>query len=447
MAQSLKHQAVTLTLANAYTRALGFLLRMCSARLMGAEAMGVMELASSAVMLAVTPVTAGIPTAMSRLTALPGSDGERTLRSGLSLVRRMSVALLPAALLLSPLAAWLLGDMRTLPAILASVPAIPLLGLCAVYSGWFCGRQDMRTPALNECAEQTVRCLLSLALLIWLAGRSVALTAALPGLAEIAAGLAVWYLFRRSAPDLRKAPPDPALRRQTLRLASPITAARLCQTVLRTLNAVLLPVCLRRSGLTQAAATAQFGLLNGMAMPLLMLPGVVTGAICTVAAPAVSRQEKQPRRLRRTMRQLLLSGAGVGLAASALLFLGAEFISARLYSEASLAPLLRLMAPCALLVSLQQVQFGLIAGLGLQRKALSATIVSACLTLAVTALLCPLPQVRLHGAAAASIVSAMLRVVWNQALLHRAAGRPGSACSSGVFRPRQSCGAQSNMVE
>ena len=66
---SLKKQALVLTLANAYTRALGFVLRLVSARLMGAEAVGVMEMSSSGVMLAITPVTAGIPTAMSRLPA------------------------------------------------------------------------------------------------------------------------------------------------------------------------------------------------------------------------------------------------------------------------------------------------------------------------------------------------------------------------------------------
>lgn len=417
---SLKKQALTLTLANAYTRALGFVLRLITARLMGTEALGVMELSSSAIMLAVTPVTAGVPTAMSRLTALPQADQPAVLKAGRSLVLRLSLLLIPAMLLLSPLMAWLLGDWRTLPSILTSTPLIALLGLCAVYSGWFCGRQDMRTPALNECAEQTVRCLLSVALLMALPGSSVAVTAALPGIAEIIAGVCVWLLFLRSAPRLPRSRPDPKLRRQLLRLCAPTTASRLCQTALRTLNAVLLPVCLRRSGLTQAAATAQFGLMNGMAMPLLMLPGIVTGAICTVAAPAVSRQEKQPLRLRRTMRSLLLSGAGVGGAAAMLLFLTADFISTRLYTEPALAPLLRLMAPSALLMALQQVQFGLITGLGLQRRAFTATLASSALTLLLTAALCPLPSLRLYGAAIASIASALLRTVWNQLLLHNA---------------------------
>jgi len=420
MAASLKKQALTLTLANAYTRALGFVLRLLSARLMGAEAMGVMELSSSGIMLAITPVTAGIPTAMSRLTAKPGADRKAVLQSGLSLVRRLSLMVIPALLVLSPGMAWLLGDWRTLPSILTSAPAVLLLGLCAVYSGWFYGLSDARTPALNECVEQTVRCLLCLALLLIWGKRSVALAAALPGLAEIAAGVAVWLLFRRAAPSLRGTPVSTDLRRQLLSLSAPTTASRLCQTGLRALNAVLLPVCLRRSGLTQSAATAQFGMLGGMVMPLMMLPGVVTGAICMVAAPAVSREEGNRIHLLHTMRRLLLSSASVGAAAMILLYLSAGFISRHLYHEPALEPLLRLMCPCALLMALQQVQFGLITGLGLQRKALTATVATSILSLLLTAVLCPQPALRLYGAALASLTASAARVCWNQFLLCRA---------------------------
>ncbi|MBQ7850914.1 MAG: oligosaccharide flippase family protein [Clostridia bacterium] len=415
---SMKKQALILTLANAYTRALGFALRLMTARLMGAEAMGVMELSASGIMLAITPVTAGIPTAMSRMTARPDADRAAVLNAGLSLVRRLSAILVPAVVLLAPAMAWLLGDWQTLPSLLTSAPAVLLLGLCAVYSGWFCGLQDMRTPALNECTEQTVRCLLCVALLLWLGGRSIALTAALPGIAEIAAGVAVWLLFRHSTPRLPRRRADPHLRTELLRLSAPITASRLCQTALRALNAVLLPVCLRRSGLSQAAATAQFGMLNGMVMPLLMLPGVITGAICTVAAPAVTRQEHHARRLRHTTAQLLTSGLLVGFAAATMIFLSADFVSLRLYREPTLAPLLRLMSPAALLMSLQQVQFGLIAGMGLQKQTLRPTIAASILTLLVTALLCPLPRFRLYGAAMASLAASLLRVAWNQVILH-----------------------------
>lgn len=427
MRTSIRKQALTLTIANVYTRALGFALRLITARLMGAEAMGVMELASSGVMLAITPVTAGVPTAMSRLTARPGADHGAVLQAGLSLVKRWSLRLIPALTLLAPAMAWLLGDWRTLPSILTGAPAIWLLGLCAVYSGWCYGRNDALTPAVNECAEQTIRCVLSLALLLIFAGSSIALTAALPGLAEIAAGVAVYCLFRSKAPAARSRP-DERIVASLSRLCAPTTAARLCQTALRALNAVLLPVCLRRSGLSASAATARFGMLGGMATPLLMLPGIVTGAICMVAAPAVSRLEANPGRLRRTMRQMLLSGAAVGIFAMAAIFLLADVLGNAVYHQPALAPLLRLMCPCALLMSLQQVQYGMITGLGLQARALKATVASSAVSLVLTALLCPLPQLRLYGAGMAMVASSLLRVIWQQILLHRGVrSRPGAA--------------------
>ena len=416
---SLKKQALILTLANAYTRALGFVLRLVTARLMGAEALGVMELSSSAVMLAITPVTAGIPTAMSRLAAQRNADAGAVLRAGLSLVRRLCALLIPLMLLLSPGIAWALGDMRTLPSLLASLPMILLLGLCAVYSGWFYGRDNALIPAVSECVEQTVRCLLAV-LLLCSFRTGIALTAALPNLAEVAAGCVVWWMFRRYSPPSSRQAPSGALRREIRRLSGPTTAARLIQTALRTLNSVLLPVCLRRSGLTAAAATAQFGLFNGMCMPLLMLPGIVTGAICMVATPAVSRQEGEAARLRRTMRRLLLSAGAIGLAAMALIFLSADFVSSRLYREPALAPLLKLLSPLALLLALQQVQFGLITGLGLQNKALTGTVAATFLTLLLTALCCPIPSLRLYGAAIGSFAGCLLRVLWNARVLRRA---------------------------
>jgi len=307
--------------------------------------------------------------------------------------------------------------MRTVPPVICSAPGILLLGLCSVYCGYCYGQDSMLRPALNECTEQAVRFALSALLLLGVTRRSVAVTAALPVAAEtVAAAVCVW-LFRRTFPYLKRSA-DKALVRQLWQLSSPLALARLCATGMRTLNAVLLPVCLRRSGLSAAAATAQFGLLSGMVMPLLMLPGIVTGAICMVAAPAVSRLEDAPIRLRCTSSKLLWGSAAVGSAAGVLLFLGADFISTRLYAEPTLAPLLRLMCPAALLMALQQVQFGLITGLGLQRRALTATIATSVISLLLTALLCPMPSVRLAGAALATLLTALVRVIWNQAILH-----------------------------
>ena len=73
-------QTAVLTCANAITRGAGFVLRVVLSRMLGAQAMGVMTLSHSAHMLFITPVTAGLPLAVSRITARHADA--RALRAG-----------------------------------------------------------------------------------------------------------------------------------------------------------------------------------------------------------------------------------------------------------------------------------------------------------------------------------------------------------------------------
>lgn len=421
MTGSIRKQATALTMANGATRAVGFAMHLLLARWMGAEALGVMEMAHSVEMLALTPVTAGLPAAMSRLTAQrPACDRPEVLRSGAALVRHLALWLMPALALLSPLIAYLLGDERVLPSIWVSVPGILLLGLGAVYNGYCYGQGNAALPAMNECVEQGVRFLLAVALLLGLRGRSIALTAALPGAAETVAALAALLVLLRRVPlPPSAAAPSRALQQEITRLATPTVLSRLCATGMRAAGAVLLPVCLRRSGLTAAAATAQFGMLNGMAMPLMMLPGIITSALSMVAAPAISAREGRPDQLRALARQLYLGGAAIGMAAACLLALSADFLAVQLYQTAALAPLLRLMAPITLLFGLQQVQYGIITGLGLQRRALTGTVLGALTQLALIALLAPIARLRIFGAAIAMAAGQAVTVLWSRGVVRR----------------------------
>lgn len=432
---TLATQAIILTLGNGLTRGLGLLLRLLLARWLGAEALGVMEMANSVGMLALTPVTAGVPAAMSRLTALrPAREQPAVLAAGVRLIRRMAMVLVPSLALLSPCLAWLLGDMRSLPAIWLNLPDILLLGLCSAYTGYCYGQDNALLPAAAECAEQAVRFLLSVALVLALRRAPMGLRAALPGGAEAVAALVVVLILRHALPLPKVLPADAALERQLLRLSTPTTLSRLCRTGARALEAVVLPVCLRRSGLSASAATAQYGLLSGMALPSMMLPGIVTSALCMVTGPAITRAERDSRLLRCTMRRLLVPALCIGAGAALVLFLGADLIASLLYRTPALAPLLRFMSPCALLFALHQVQVGMVTGLGLQRRALTGTIISSCASLVATAALSTQPGLRLFGAAMATMLGQLITVLWDAALLRHAnrdcaSGNPVAKCS------------------
>ena len=69
MKQSAAKQTLKITAINGVVRALGMLLRILLSRLLGAEIMGIAELSQSVHMLAITPLTSGLPLAVSRMTA------------------------------------------------------------------------------------------------------------------------------------------------------------------------------------------------------------------------------------------------------------------------------------------------------------------------------------------------------------------------------------------
>ena len=113
-----KRQTIFLTAVNAIVRALGLFLRVLLSRFLGAEIMGIAELAQGVHMLAITPLTSGLPMAISRMTArAKDTDKQKPLLAGIALVRIASAMLIPALLLFSPLIARWMGDIRVLPSL------------------------------------------------------------------------------------------------------------------------------------------------------------------------------------------------------------------------------------------------------------------------------------------------------------------------------------------
>ena len=414
--QSVGKQAAILTCFNALTRALGFLLRIVLSRLMGAEAVGVMELSHSAHMLSITPVTAGLPLAVSRMTARDKND--LALRAGRQLVWKISLCLLPVWLLLSPVMAYLMRDLRVLPSLLLFAPCIPVLGLSAIYNGYCYGSGNVFPPALSEILEQLLRFALSALLLLSLPGLTVAGRAAVPALATAAAEAAgltlVIFLVRRRPAGAAQLSPA---QREILQLSLPLILSRLLTTMLRTASGALIPLRLMVSGLDHTAAMEAFGMLQGMVMPLLFLPGILTGALGTVGTSAIAERSGYARR--RMTIVLFLPALLCGCAGTALLHSGSALISKHLYALPALSPLLRAASPLTLLFALQHAVNGVMSGLGLQKQLLLPALCSAVISLICLYLWAGDPALRILGAIRAMVVSQALGVLWGLWLVWR----------------------------
>ena len=416
--QSLKGQALLMTAMGAAVRGGGLIIRLILSRVLGAEAMGIMELASGVHMLALTPGTAGLPGAVSRLTARAPTEEEQAqvLFAGRRWALRMALWVMPAFFLFTPLLSSLLGDTRTLPSLYCFLPCVLLSGAASAYDGFFLGRGQALPPMLSEGGEQAVRLaflllfspLMLRVTVAWRAG-----LAALAGLMGEGVGLLIVMLFARG---IASAPADPVcLRREISRLSLPALLNRLSHTGLRALSNWLIPRQLAVAGLAHREALSQLGMLNGMVMPLIFLPGLAAGSLALVGGPAIARC-RTPLALRRLFFRLMGAALAVGLAATGLLFLFAPRLSVALYHLPELTPLLRALSPLALMLSLHQVTSGIMTGLGMQKRALGDALLGAAFTLFFTFLWTPTLGILGAGLAAlvghcASFFSSMVHLI------------------------------------
>ena len=405
--QNLKKQALICALNDTLVRGLGFVMRLWVSRKLGAEAVGVMELASGAHMLALTPAAAGLPGAISRLTAKAKNEEERQLVfcAGRQLVLRLALIICPLFLLFSPGIASLLGDERTLPSLWFFVPCVFFIGLSSVYDGACFGQGHAWPPAVSELTEQLIRMGTLFALLQLFPRLTIPWRAALPafsGMLGEGAGLIAVMLLCRNAFINRKDPRLPKLRKKIQHLSLPLMLSRLSHTGLKTLCGIMIPLRLAACGLEKGEALRRLGMLNGMVMPLMFLPGLFAGALSTVGGPAMARCQSGKAEGRLALR-LFSVAFGCGIFCAGGLYLMAPMIAGSIYHLPELAPLIRALCPMAIILPLQQVTNGLMTGLGLQKKSLFSSLLGAGMTLICTWQWAGNPQLHVLGAGYAQI--------------------------------------------
>ena len=161
--QSFLKGALILSAAGAISKILGAIYRIPLARLIGAEGIGLYQMAYPIYTTILALATAGVPVAISILIARKETQGfpgesRRILRVSLLLLAVFGLLLTLLVMASAKfLALHVLQDGRAYYAIVAVAPAIFLAGLMSVFRGYFQGQQTMLPTAVSQVVEQKFR--------------------------------------------------------------------------------------------------------------------------------------------------------------------------------------------------------------------------------------------------------------------------------------------------
>lgn len=305
-----------LTLTGFLSRIIGFFYRIFLSHTIGAQGMGIYQMVFPVYGLCLALSTAGIQTVLSQKIAARISQKKRDnafyiLICGLLLSLLLSVS---CCLLLyrnaAFLAASVLKEHRCESLLKLLAYAVPFASVHACITSYYYAMRATKIPAFSQLLEQGVRIFASwiiFRITLQNGGSLTPLLAASGILAgECASALFSFIMIQFEFSKYRYHPKNlhpAAAARELLTDSFPLTVNRVLISILTSVEAFLIPLRLKVSGMDTAAALSTYGVLIGMALPLILFPSAITTSVSAMLLPSVAAAQasKNIERISRTI--------------------------------------------------------------------------------------------------------------------------------------------------
>lgn len=343
----------------------------------GAEGMGLFTLIGTVYSFAVTFATSGISLTVTRLTSSAigkGKAGEvvGVLRSATAYSLVFSIFASLTLFIGAPyFAGTVLSDLRAVrPLRVLAVSLVPL-ALSSVFSGYFVGVKRVGRNALVQVLGQVFRITVTSFFILRYAKLgveegTVALCLSMT-LTEILVFLValVEFLWDKRR-NFRRKNPNEAHFPEVCKMALPLALSAYIRSALLTIEHILIPKRLRDGGNSHTDALAAYGVLHGMALPVLLFPMSPLTSFSGLLVPEFSESmaRGENSRMQRISSEALNTTLVYSIAAMAFVALFSEEIGYAAYSSYSAGYYIALMAPVLPIMYLDHVTDAMLKGIG-----------------------------------------------------------------------------------
>ncbi|MDS1030811.1 stage V sporulation protein B [Bacillota bacterium LX-D] len=419
--------AFLLIAANLINRILGFIYKVYTVRLIGAEGIGLFELVFPIYNLVLVLTTAGIPLAIPKLIS------EEFARHNYKQVKKIFLVALfilaTSGFLSTTVLLWsapylsikFFSDQRVYWSFVVTLPAIFIVAISSAFRGYFQGMQNMLPGSTSQVVEQIVRFTVGIIAVQFLLPYGLELAAAGLALAMVSgefAGLlslvAFFWKKRINQISLKyfKNERTNILRilSSIYKIAIPTTLTRVILAATLTAEAIIIPIRLINSGLTMSQATQSYGQFSGMAFSLINLPTIITVSLAISLVPAISEALalNDYNLIRKRTNQVLKITIYTAIPCLVIFFYLSRNIMQVVYNTTEASAILATLALGCPFFYLQQTTNGILQGLGKVNLIFKNALIGSIVTLAGIYWLTALPNIGIQGASMAVIAGSVI---------------------------------------
>ncbi len=298
-----------LTATGLVTRTIGFFYRIYLSRLFGEEGMGIYQLLSPVLALSFSLCAAAYQTAISKFVAeYTTRKGQRFRPLITGLIISVPLSLLCCGFIYTQsrfIAVELLLEPRTESMLRILAFSVPFSSIHSCINGYFYGIKKTGPPAAAQLLEQLARvgCVYLVSASVIAKGQNPSINVAVLGLtvgelvSMTVSLVAIFQVLHRhtamsavSAVTIPRAHTlhDGRMFRSILAMALPLTLNRIVLNSLQSVESVSIPAMLRLYGYDNSTALSVYGVLTGMAMPLIFFPNALTNSVSVLLLPLIS---------------------------------------------------------------------------------------------------------------------------------------------------------------
>ena len=405
--------SIVMIFMNFFTKIIGFAYDVLLSNLLGAEAMGLFQIAMSTLMTFLIITSSGIPTCVTKLVAEQNSkknkfNVESIYKTAILLNLSISIAL-GIILLLSGefISIKILKNKDMLIGVYLLFPSLIILSLSTILKSFFYGMKNVITPSIAQIIEHSTRFIIIIGMIYYIRpvnpiyGAMIAIFGI--GIGEFFD--LIWSLFakrrlyKNKSNSLFKDQSGNSYLTRLLLMSLPLTISGFFNVILRFSNTILIPSRLISAGYTSSESVATFGRIMGMTMPLVHLPFIVTSALVINLIPSLSQQvlSKRYKDIKSDIQLSLKATLLVSIPLTLIYVTLSKTLAIFLYKDPLVSDFIHIMGYGTVLMALQHNLSGILYGLNKQVRATINRLIGMIIQVIIICLLVGNPQFGING--------------------------------------------------
>ncbi len=253
--------------------------------------------------------------------------------------------------------------------------ALPLISMSSAIAGYFAGVRRIYKNAIGQFIEHVTKVIITAFILMHYLpnGLEYSCFALILGdvISEIISFIYIYIIYIIDKKRYNTFPESIKQKNYTqkvIRISVPIAITSYIRSGLTTFKQLIIPSSLEKSGINCKESLSKYGIINGMALPIIMFPDILVKSFASLLIPEFSRYyaKKDYKRIKQVTNILLFLILTIAFLLTCTLFVFSNQLGKFIYKDANIGHYIRILSPLAIFIYVDTVVDSVLRGLDAQ---------------------------------------------------------------------------------